>query len=265
MRLALVAALALVLTATTAAAPLKMKTAHRDGVQATVTWRSAQFFRAMGVRIEISRDARAVLARKLGPAIPRAIKVRDLDGDGEPEVILDLYTGGAHCCSVSRIYRYVRSTYVPRKQMWGNPSYALRELNGDRRPEFVSADDAFAYTFTSYASSAFPIRILSYRSGRMIGVTRWFPGLVRKDAAGLWRGYLKQRGGNPADPRGLLAAWLADQYLLGREAAGWATMERLNANGEFRGIGDGDIWPKNGAYLSKLKRFLTDHGYARKS
>src|SRR5262249_23604484 len=30
-----------------------------------------------------------------------AVHVQDLDGDGEPEVIVDLYTGGAHCCYVS--------------------------------------------------------------------------------------------------------------------------------------------------------------------
>src|SRR5947209_12743580 len=30
-----------------------------------------------------------------------SVAVRDLDGDGDPEVLLDLYSGGAHCCFVS--------------------------------------------------------------------------------------------------------------------------------------------------------------------
>ena len=34
------------------------------------------------------------------------VKVRDLDADGEPEVIADVFTGGAHCCVASEILRW---------------------------------------------------------------------------------------------------------------------------------------------------------------
>ena len=35
-----------------------------------------------------------------------SVDVRDLDGDGEPEVLVKLYSGGANCCLSSLIFRY---------------------------------------------------------------------------------------------------------------------------------------------------------------
>jgi hypothetical protein len=53
---------------------------------------------------------------------------------------------------------------------------------------------------------------------------------------------------------------MADQYLLDRQDAGWATLQELNARGEL----DGDtIWPIGDAYLSKLRKFLLGHGYGQ--
>ena len=46
----------------------------------------------------------------------RSIGLRDLDGDGEPEVLLELFSGGANCCLSTLIYRYRANanTYVAR-------------------------------------------------------------------------------------------------------------------------------------------------------
>ena len=54
----------------------------------------------------------------------RSVSVRDLDRDGAPEVVLDLYWGGAHCCWYTQIYRYVSAagTYRPLVHVWGNPA-----------------------------------------------------------------------------------------------------------------------------------------------
>jgi hypothetical protein len=264
LRLALIAGVALVLTSPAAATALKTRTAELGPVRATVSWQSANEIQAKSVRVEITRDEQRVLARRLGPAIPQAIKVRDLDGNGEPEVVADFYTGGAHCCLFSLIYRYTGSAYSRLKHMWGNPSYGLRDLDHDGTPELVTADDRFAYAFTSYAGSALPIRAWRYRNGQMSAVTRRFPALVRNDAANLWKDYLEQRERDFPDPRGILAAWMADEYVLGTQAKGWATLRRVNARGEFSGIEGGDVWAEGDAYLTKLRRFLTVHGYARK-
>jgi hypothetical protein len=154
---------------------------------------------------------------------------------------------------------------VARAYDWGNAGYRLRDLNGDGRPELVTADNAFAYAFTDYADSVLPIRILSYRQGQMTNVTRRFPALVRKESAQLWTEFLTGRDTEHPESRGILAAWMADQYLLGTQRQGWRTMAKVEAHGELAGRPGDDLWPKNAAYLVKLKRFLIDYGYAKKS
>jgi hypothetical protein len=264
-RLALLAGAALLLASPAGAASLKSKTAQLGPVRAKVSWQPVQYFQAKAVRLQIARDGRTVLSRKLGPAVPQTLRIRDLDGSGEPEVIADFYTGGAHCCLFSLIYRYTGTSYAPLRHVWGDPSYGLRDLDRDGKLELVSADDRFAYAITAYAGSSLPLEIWSYRAGHMTVVTRRFPSLVRKDAATLWKDYRAERTSELPDPRGILAAWMADRYLLGTQVQGWKTMAQLNARGEFKGIGDGDIWAKNGAYLAKLRKFLANRGYARKS
>ena len=255
---------ALALVGVAAASSLKTKTAALGNVRATVSWQPLEYAQAKNVRLVIERDGQTVLSRKLGSEVPQAIAVRDLNASGEPQVILDLYTGGAHCCFSSSIYRFTGSGYVPLDHTWGDLGYLLRDLNHDGIAEFVSGDDSFAYAFTAYAGSAFPIQIWDYSGTAMTKVTRSYPTLIHDDAQRLWRGYLKQRSSKYSDPRGILAAWMADEYLLGKQAAGWTTMKRLNAKGQFRGIGGGDYWAKNGAYLAKLRRFLVKLGYAGK-
>jgi hypothetical protein len=262
-------ATALVLTAVAgllagnASSKTKTKTAHLGAVRATVTWTPVQFIQGKNVRLQITRSGQNVLDRKLlGGFAPLGLKIRDLDGDGEAEVLLDMYTGGAHCCEFTNIYRYTGSTYTSIRHMWGDLTYHLNDLDHDGVLELVSADDRFAYVFTAYAGSAFPILIWNYRAGKMTDVTRSYPRLIAQDAARLYKQYLteKRTGGFP-DFRGTLAAWMADKFLLGLQAHGWAKMQELNRKGEFKGIGGEDIWAKNGAYLAKLRKFLQNHGY----
>src|ERR687891_1121536 len=53
--------------------------------------------------------------------------VRDLDGDGESEVVVDVYTGGAHCCTHSLLYRWRPGgeRYERTTAAWGNAGYRL--------------------------------------------------------------------------------------------------------------------------------------------
>jgi hypothetical protein len=261
MRLGAVSLVALALAGVAAAgAPLKTKTAHLGAVRASVSWQPVRYnVEAKRVHLVISRGGRTLVHRKLGPSVPWALRIRDLDANGEPEVIADFYTGGAHCCLFSQIYRYTSSGYVPLRHMWGDPGYRLRVLGGS--PAFLSADDRFAYAFTSYAGSALPVQVWRYRAGRMLDVTRSLPALVRKDAATLWKSYERERTSEYPDVRGVLAAWMADQYLLGRQDAGWAALQQANARGDLEGD---TMWPIGNAYLAKLRTFLAKNGYGQK-
>jgi subtilisin-like proprotein convertase family protein len=164
------------------------------------------------------------------------VRVRDLDGDGEPEVLVDLYWGGAHCCYYTDVYRYVcaRGAYRLGVGFWGDLHPTLRDLDGDGRPEFETGDDRFAYVFTGFATSVFPIRILRFDHGRFVDATRRFRRLIRRDAAKLYALYRSERRKPNGDVGGILPAWLADEYLLGRGPAGWPVLREAVRRGEIQ-------------------------------
>ncbi len=176
----------------------------------------------------------------------------DLDGDKEPEVIADFFTGGAHCCTYSHIYRYDSKAqqYKKIRHEWGNGGYIIKDLDKDGLPEFRSRDDRFAYAFTSYAASGYPLQIWQYRQGRMVDVTRRYPKLIASDAAQLWKTYREIR--NEVDNgKGFLAAYLADKYMLGQGQDGWQRVKQA-----YKGR-------DRAQYFADLRKFLRETGYSK--
>jgi hypothetical protein len=196
----------------------------------------------------------------------KSLTVRDLDGDGRLDVVADFYTGGAHCCSVSAIYGYRAGTnsFGRLIHTWGDPGYRFADLDHDGVPELRSADDRFAYAFTCYACSPLPIEIWHYRAGALVDVTRRYRAAIRADASSIWRLYLSERRRADGDVRGILAAYLADKYLLGTQADGWRRLRQANARHELHPPGGCfSSTPCDATYLRKLSRFLARIGYRR--
>lgn len=194
--------------------------------------------------------------------VEHPLTVRDLDGDGDPEILVDLYTGGAHCCFWTAILHYDGHTYRGNAVFWGDPGYELRDLDGDGRPELITSDDRFAYEFTSYAASVLPLLIDRYDHGKLTDVTNDYPAVVRREAASLWTEYLEARGRAGTDVRGILAAWLADEYRLGLAVQGWNRIDAAYRRGDVSAPRVDPLWPAGRKYLGALRAFLTKTGYA---
>lgn len=219
-------------------------------------------------RLRITRNGAAVLKATIkrllrGDRLVRLF-VKDLDADGEPEVVLDLYTGGAHCCAQSIVYRYRADLHRYRSGFhdWGNVGYRIVELDHGGGPELRSADDRFAYVFTSFAFSRFPVRIWRFDHGRFLDVTRQFPAAVEGDAHRIWATYLSFRR-QQADVRGALAAWAADMELLDRGSEASKRLQAAYRRGELGPRGDLAGWPEGRAYLRAVDSYLHRFGYAR--
>lgn len=157
--------------------------------------------------------------RPLIDSLAGAFQVRDVNGDREPEVIVDFFTGGAHCCTYSLIYRYnpQQKQYSALRHEWMNAGYILEDLDKDGIPEFRTRDDRFAYAFGSYAGSRYPVQVWRYQAGKMVDVTRRYPQLIRDHAYELWQSYQK----GEEEKKAILAAYLASKYLLGEGEDGW--------------------------------------------
>jgi hypothetical protein len=241
-------------------------------VRAELTYAKKSALGATGLRIRIRRGGKLLVDRPV-PVASRSdvlllgkgvLQARDLDGNGEPEVLLDLYTGGAHCCTYSLVWRYRASqnAYVRTAHSWGDVGFRLVDLDHDGRPEFQSADDRFAYAFAAYAASFFPVQIWTYRSGAFTDITRRYPTAIAADRRTLLREYRRLRTQRGVNLRGLWAAYMADSYLLGRGSAAWRAVEAALRRGELRGS-PGDGWSSGRLYVTALRRFLIRLGYAR--
>ena len=272
--LAALAALALLVPGVASASDGGSATASAGAVQATLTWAAAEFG---------NKDPHLVVTRAGAPAfdgspVPAGspcteegciyaasgkrdapLQVVDLDADGEPEVLVDTYTGGAHCCALTEILRFDATTYAPAETSWGNIGYDLKDLDGDGRPEFITADDAFSYAFASYAGSFHPPLVLDYdvtAKGSFRNVTRRFPALARKNARDALHALARARRDH-FETLGPVAAYVADLYLLGRGREVRPYLARARKRGDLRNASGRA--PRS--FDRKLLAFLHKQGY----
>jgi hypothetical protein len=259
-----------------ASAALKTETATGGVVKAVLTYKVGPgLYNVSGTHLTINRSGATVLDADVpepcnqcgvvpaGATGGKSLQIADLDGDGEPEVLLDIYTGGAHCCTYSWIYRFTGTSYTGTPATWGDVGYTIKDLDGDGIPELRSYDDRFAYAFTDYADTWFPPAIWQFRAGKLNDVTRNYPALIRSDARRALRVY-RGRARHDRDLRGVVAAYVADQYLLGHGSRGWKLVSSARKHGLLNGLGSGDPWPHGARFATALRKLLRRDGYISK-
>ncbi len=193
-----------------------------------------------------------------------SVHVIDLDHTGQPNVVLDLFSGGAHCCSIEQVFTFDQGTmtYVKTERNFGDPGERIADLGHNGNFEFVTADDAFAYAFTDFAASGLPVQILTFSGGRFHDVTDSYPALVRRDAAVWLKAFKHMARQRYSDSVGVIAAWAADQYRLGHSAMADRYLHRQAMAGHLRSA-LAPTEPQGQRFVAVLQRFLRRHGYRR--
>jgi hypothetical protein len=102
----------------------------------------------------------------------------DLDGDGTAKVVIEDYSGGAHCCTTWRFFTVRDSTVLEYLKVENKDKdiCPFEDLDGDGRPEVRVADTTFAHWGAYYNPSAMPSLTYRLHSG---GIT-FAPALMRK-------------------------------------------------------------------------------------
>jgi hypothetical protein len=274
MRRTLITALVLAASALFAPAALATtQTASGGAVTATFTF-SGDFPTFSGLQLTIAQSGsvlydQPVSSKACGTdCAPQAtsgassVHVIDLDATGQPNVVLDLYTGGAHCCSVEQVFTFDPGTmtYAMTERNFGDPGARIKDLNHDGHFEFVSADDAFAYAFTDFAASGLPLQILSFTGSRFEDVTATHPKLIRKDATIWLKAFQGMARQHYSDSVGVIAAWTADEYRLGKSAAANRYLSQPAKAGHLKSA-LGRTEPHGQTFVAALKKFLRRHGY----
>jgi hypothetical protein len=239
MKILLAAACAFLLLAPAARADDESVT---DGaVTATLSW-NGDSFDTQGAKLAITRGGAVAFSQ----AIPNVvcdgcvlvgsgaddIKINDLDGDGEPEVIGIASTGGSGCCINAGVWDFVPATgsYRELDLDMVTAGFNLDDLDGDGADEIVSQDVRFNVFFDNRADQLYPPQILHYlhQDGRPIVVDvtdRKFAAPFRTNAADAKRRFSRLHRANPS-ARGWVATYVADQIVLGRRSTGLRELDR---------------------------------------
>jgi hypothetical protein len=192
------------------------------------------------------------------------VHIVHLNRAGPPSVVLDLYSGGAHCCFVEQVYSLAANSDVVHKAEYnfGNPGVRLVKLSADGPFDFLSANNDFAYAFTDFAASGMPIQIFGFSRDAFHNVTLSYPTLIRNDAARWMSAFRSQAGTHYQDSVGLVAAWAADEDMLGRSAA---VARFLTAQAKLGHLNSAlsPITPSDQKYVAALQKFLRKHGYLK--
>ena len=175
----------------------------------------------------------------------------NLDGIGEPELYINSFNLD-HCCETLAIYALNTATggYTEFTMDWRS-GVSVQDVDDDGISELVTRDGRLG---RALLGGTLPRHVLRYGNRGVTDVTRDYPALIRTDAreALTTVRHLHRRD---LEAGAALGAYLADQYLLGKGAAGLKLIDRQLARGV---IGNAK---ESKAYRRKLLALLAKYDY----
>ena len=135
--------------------------------------------------LNVSKNCSNIFKSECGDRV-LSIVAEDLDNNGKKELLMEQYTGGAHCCSYVVAFRMVNDRISVLDTLWWRDSgYEIKDLDNDGTKELTGYDAVFAYAFTNFAQSYFPVIIIKFKNDKFYDATKQFPGEVEKDIKSL--------------------------------------------------------------------------------
>ncbi len=179
------------------------------------------------VTVRQGRNSAVMNGAATSPTYEHRLGVGRLDRRGTLFVYFQSFTGGAHCCNElqAAVIGPHGIRVVELGTFDGGPEEAFpRDLDGDGAVDFVQRDDAFLYTFASYAGSMAPPKIFNLTGNRFVDVSAR-PGFRRmfREAMNDARTNCVQQS---PDRNGACAGYVAAASRIGQFDAAWAVMLR---------------------------------------
>jgi hypothetical protein len=202
---------------------------------------------------------------------PVAVQIAEIDPANQtPEVVVSFYTGGAHCCSDTKVLTKAKDgsswKTVEVGKFDGGPLLATDPV-GDGRYVFETRDNAFLYTFSCYACSTAPLRILAVENAEVKDLSadpKYLPAHQR---------HLKAMIASVPDDdvNGFLAGYVGEKIRLGEGKEAWEIMlahyDKASESGlkicdrplDEAGTCPGSL--KQLSFPDALERMLNENGY----
>lgn len=91
----------------------------------------------------------------------------DLNADGFPDLVVETYSGGAHCCFGTQVFslRPTGAALILKKPE-SNAGGNFENLDNDQVSEFITYDDSFAYQYCPYAAGVLVKVVMAYEAGQ---------------------------------------------------------------------------------------------------
>jgi hypothetical protein len=149
----------------------------------------------------------------------------DLDKDGMEDLVLRVYSGGAHCCYTYQIYSLgkILKKLADLKLLDCGDKIKLQDLDGDGRWEILSCNAAFTYFKNiPYSDSPFPPVVFGLESGKFVNEDKKFQKVFDDDIAAE-RKAIQDHGYSDGEALQIVL----DYLLSGREIDAWTQFDQL--------------------------------------
>ena len=151
------------------------ETANQGAVRAVLTYETTEAAPPRHLGITILRRGTTPRQRTFEPfgqpeTKPAAeegdIRLLDLEGTGEFQVLVDLANGGNDCCRYTRVYSYQAASNSYRAltfawRSWDEPEW--RELQHNGKVEAIDGDGRFYFAFACKACAPLPPMVWAFR------------------------------------------------------------------------------------------------------
>jgi hypothetical protein len=160
------------------------------------------------------------------PGYPNRITLLQNRAGAAPVVMLQSFSGGAHCCNHIQLAGYSAGRLkVVDVGLWdGDQIEPPKDVSGDGVADFQMIDNSFLYAFTAYAMSYAPPKILNVLGGKVIDVS------TRPEFKPFFEKAMQEarstcvRSEDGATRNGACAAYVAEAARIGKLNRAWPEM-----------------------------------------
>ncbi|MDJ0625265.1 MAG: hypothetical protein QNJ31_02725 [Candidatus Caenarcaniphilales bacterium] len=192
-------------------------------------------------RIKISKSNKAILEEAIDIdkrvifediSLPIA---DDIDGDWEPEIIVNLAlnTKGELNESIVYFLDNTKKQYKSINHSWHQFLLfeEINDVNSDGIPEIITLDHQFHKQFSqeSEQDTVAPIKIWTFKNEKFVDNTKNYKDYVYQHALNLWEKFDEERKADKPSQKTLkliLASYLADKYSLEQSEDGWKRLKQ---------------------------------------